>query len=207
MQTSLLTVLFAIVYLVSGTALSERREESMAMNLRAQASPETCGNIADLIPLFQMYDAAKTVHYYTAQDSQVTATIREGVYAFNGVAALVFPTAEDSTVPFFCLINGGAPTSYFFTTSSTERSTALAGGYSDCGSTGYIYPTQVCGSVPLYRAHFVAANTDFIYTTSVADRDNAVASQGFTDEGIAGYVFELASGMYSRPSHTLLYLR
>ncbi|KAJ7738971.1 hypothetical protein B0H16DRAFT_1569362 [Mycena metata] len=165
------------------------------MGLRAPASSETCGNNADLIPLFQMYDAGKTVHYYTADDSQVTATLKEGVYAFNGVAALVFPTAEVSTVPFYCLINGGAPTSYFFTTSTTERSNALAGGYSDCGITGYIYPTQVCGSVPLYRAHFVAANTDFLYTISAADRDNAVENQGFTDEGVAGYVLELASGI------------
>ncbi|KAJ7753235.1 hypothetical protein B0H16DRAFT_1544923 [Mycena metata] len=101
----------------------------------------------------------------------VTADIKKGVYVFNGVAALVFPTAEVST--------------HFFTTSQTERSDALtAGGYSDCGIMGYIYPTQVCGSVPLYRAHFIAVNTDYLYTISAADRDNAVENQGFTDEGV-----------------------
>ncbi|KAJ7738974.1 hypothetical protein B0H16DRAFT_1569382, partial [Mycena metata] len=135
------------------------------MGLRAQASSETCGNNADL-----------------------------SVYVFNGVAALVFPTAEVSTVPFYCLVYAGPATSFFFTTSETERSNALtAGGYSDCGITGYIYPTQVCGSVPLYRGHFITANTDYLYTTSAANRDNAVENQGFTDEGVAGYVLELDS--------------
>ncbi|KAF8194839.1 hypothetical protein K438DRAFT_1587903 [Mycena galopus ATCC 62051] len=86
-----------------------------------------------------MYHAAKTVHYYTTDDSWVTRTMQEGVYAFNGVAALLFPTAEVSTrFP-------STVTSYFFTASDTERFNALTtGGYSDCGITGYIYPTQVC---------------------------------------------------------------
>ncbi|KAJ6586537.1 hypothetical protein DFH09DRAFT_910690, partial [Mycena vulgaris] len=156
-------------------------------------SPETCGNIADLVPLFQMYNAAVTVHFYTAEDSKVTATIQEGTYAFNGVAAMIFPTLEPFTVPFFSLINART-TSFFYTTNATERSNALAAGYSDYATTGYIYPTQVCGSVPLYRAHFIGANTDYIYTTSVTERDNAIVNQRFVDEGIAGYVIELASG-------------
>ncbi|KAJ7037215.1 hypothetical protein C8F04DRAFT_1393752 [Mycena alexandri] len=192
MKAAVFSLLLAVVSLAEASPFSVL---SKAMSLRAPASSETCGNTADLVPLFQMYDTAKTVHYYTADDSQVTATLQEGVYAFTGVAALVFPTAELSTVPFFCLINAKA-TSYFFTTSETERSNALtAAGYSDCGITGYIYPTQVCGSVPLYRAHFIAANTDYLYTISAADRDNAIENQGFTDEGIAGYVIELASGI------------
>ncbi|KAJ7708416.1 hypothetical protein B0H16DRAFT_1632745, partial [Mycena metata] len=179
MKASALSLLLAVAALVEESPSSVL---SKAIDLRAQGSPETCGNNGDLVPLFQLYDAAKTVHYYTADDSQVTADIKKGVYVFNGVAALVFPTAEVSTVP------------YFFTTAQTERSDALtAGGYSDCGITGYIYPTQICGSVPLYRAHFIAANTDYLYTTSAADRDNAVENQGFTDEGVAGYVLELAS--------------
>ncbi|KAJ7913264.1 hypothetical protein B0H13DRAFT_2326529 [Mycena leptocephala] len=191
MKAAFFSLLLAVVSFVEGSPLSVL---SKGMSIRAQASSETCDNIADLVPLFQMYDTAKTIHYYTADDSQVTSTVRKG-YAFTGVAALIFPTAELSTVPFFCLVNERA-TSFFFTTSGTERSNALtAGGYSDCGITGYIYPTQVCGSVPLYRAHFVAANTDYIYTVSAADRDNAVENQGFVDEGIAGYVFELASGI------------
>jgi hypothetical protein len=44
----------------------------------------------------------------------------------------------------------------------------------------------------------MGANEDYIYTTSAMERDNAIASQGFVDEGIAGYVMELASGKLRR---------
>ncbi|KAJ6534373.1 hypothetical protein B0H19DRAFT_1324058 [Mycena capillaripes] len=164
----------------------------------SQPSPETCGNNADLVPLFQLYDTASTTHFYTTDDSRVTAAIHQAaVCPFNGVAALIFSTLETSMVPFLALINELA-TAFFLTTSATERSNALASGYSesDFPSPGYIYPTQVCGSVPLYRTHFVGAHgdADYLYTVSAADRDNAIVNQGFINEGIAGYVMELASG-------------
>ncbi|KAJ7269559.1 hypothetical protein C8J57DRAFT_1606947 [Mycena rebaudengoi] len=117
-------------------------------------------------------------------------------YDFLGVAALLFPTPEPSTVPLFCLLNT-VSTAFFYTTSETERDAArTTRGFSDFDTAGYIYPSQVCGSVPLYRLHFVAANSDYIYTTSTAERDDAVNNKGFTYEGIAGYVLTLESGVH-----------
>ncbi|KAJ7776253.1 hypothetical protein B0H16DRAFT_1003571 [Mycena metata] len=191
MRITLLSVLPAIVSLVQAAPHSR---PSTPVNPRAQATSETCGSITDLVPLFEIYAPANTVHFYTVDDSTITSAMQSDVYTFNGVAALIFPTTEPSTVPFFCLVNTGIST-FFYTTSATERSSALASGYSDDGIAGYVYPTQICGSVPLYRAHFIGANADYLYTTSAAERDNAVLNQGFVDEGIAGYVVELASGI------------
>ncbi|KAJ7084233.1 hypothetical protein C8R44DRAFT_862311 [Mycena epipterygia] len=182
MRAALLSLLPAIILLARAAPHSEE----------STASPETCGNNADLVPWFQMYSQSATSHIYTIVDSEVTSAMLQGVYAFNGVAAFIFPTLEPSTVPLFIFVNARA-TSWFWTISANESSNARANGYVEHGIAGYIYPTQVCGSVPLYRAHFIGANADYIYTTSVTERDNAIVGQGFVDEGIAGYVMEVAS--------------
>ena len=54
---------------------------------------------------------------------------------------------------------------------------------------GFIAPTAVCGAVPLYRLYKPEASNHF-YTTRAAERDNAVASLGYLDEGIVGYVWK-----------------
>ncbi|KAJ7269558.1 hypothetical protein C8J57DRAFT_1066577, partial [Mycena rebaudengoi] len=137
-----------------------------------------------------------TVHRYTIQNADVTNAIAISGYDFTGVAALIFPTAEPSTVPFFCLINR-VNTSFFYTTSQTERDAArTTRGFSDFDTAGYIYPSQVCGSVLLYPLHFVAANSDYIYTTSTVERDDAVNNKGVTYEGITGYILTLESGEF-----------
>ncbi|KAF8145558.1 hypothetical protein K438DRAFT_2028724 [Mycena galopus ATCC 62051] len=192
MRAALFSVLAAIISFVQAVP---NPEVSTVVNVRSQASPETCGNgnITDLVALYETYDAANTIHFYTIIDKNVTVALQEGQYAFNGVVGLIFSTLEPSTLPFLCLSNPQT-SSYFYTTSETERANALAAGYTDYTTMGYIYTIQVCGSVPLYRAHFIGANADYIYTTSIVERDNAIV-QGFVDEGIAGYVIEPASGM------------
>ncbi|KAF8179968.1 hypothetical protein K438DRAFT_1603197, partial [Mycena galopus ATCC 62051] len=51
----------------------------------------------------------------------------------------------------------------------------------------YIYPTEISGSVPFYRVSN-SANKDNVYTTSDPERLDFI-TEGFTDFGIAGYVF------------------
>ncbi|KAF7337161.1 hypothetical protein MVEN_02154100 [Mycena venus] len=134
-------------------------------------SQETCGNNADLVSLFEVHSPSITLHYYTISEANVTFYISPDVdsASFQGAAVLIFPFSETST--------------------------ALASGWESWTTTGYNYPSQICGSVPLYRLHFVAANTDYMYTTSTTVRDNAVTNQGFTYEGITGYVMQLLTGV------------
>jgi len=72
---------------------------------------------------------------------------------------------------------------HFYTQSPTCEGQTLE------GVMGYIATAAgVAGSVPLYRV-YRPASTDHFYTTSAAERDAAVASLGYLDEGVAGYVW------------------
>jgi hypothetical protein len=45
-----------------------------------------------------------------------------------------------------------------------------------------------CGAIALYRLYSEAAGNHF-YTISAPERDNAIATYGYRDEGIAGWVW------------------
>ena len=51
---------------------------------------------------------------------------------------------------------------------------------------GFIATRATCGAVPLYRLN---NGPNHFYTTSAAERDDAIASLGYVDEGVAGYVW------------------
>jgi hypothetical protein len=106
-------------------------------------------------------------------------------YILQGVAAYVFGTQEESTVPFYRL---STTSDNFYTISETERASALANGYvvPPNNPVTYIYPTQICGSIPFYRLYH-AAKTDNFYTTLESERLEFIAD-GYTDIEIAGYV-------------------
>ncbi len=53
---------------------------------------------------------------------------------------------------------------------------------------GFWSPTPLCGAVPLYRL-YSGASSDHFFTTSAPERDNAVATYGYRDEGVPGYVW------------------
>lgn len=51
-----------------------------------------------------------------------------------------------------------------------------------------MFPTQEPHTVPLYRL-YNGRVVDHFYTTNAAERDNARDRLGYTDEGVAGYVY------------------
>ncbi|KAJ7831189.1 hypothetical protein B0H14DRAFT_1184804 [Mycena olivaceomarginata] len=187
MKSFILTILTAFAVVAHGSVHLPRLEESPTLDHRAQSSTQTCGEVSELVPFFEVYSPSLTLHYYTTFDFNVTAYITGDTAMFLGVAALIFPFPDTSTVPFYTL-RSTTHSAYFFTANETERTQALANGYTNWNTAGYIYPEQICGSVPLYRLHLVATNSDYMYTTSTAERDDAIFNKGFTYEGIAGYV-------------------
>ena len=77
------------------------------------------------------------------------------------------------------------------TTSHAELEAAVYDdGFEYQGIIGYVYneaPSTCAGTVPFYRT-FNAQLTDHYYVTNATSAANA-AKNGYTDEGIAAYVF------------------
>jgi hypothetical protein len=149
-----------------------------------------CGNPADALPFYRTFVSRQVDHCYTTNLQIVNG--QSATYLLQGVAGLVFTSQEESTVPFYRLYN---PTIFdsFYTISATEKASALANGYiiNTSDPVTYIYPTQICGSVPFYRL-YNAAKTDNFYTVSESERLEFIATQGYTDVEIAGYILPLS---------------
>jgi hypothetical protein len=99
--------------------------------------------------------------------------------------------------PLFRLYNP-ATGDHFYTMSAAERNSATALGYHSEGTACSIYDGQAPGTVPLYRA-FRPGASDHFYTTSGAERNAAIATLGYQDEGITGYVFAAAGAAATVP--------
>ncbi|KAJ7911373.1 hypothetical protein B0H13DRAFT_2010049 [Mycena leptocephala] len=182
-------------YLLSAIFLSLVVGFTRARNIseRCQAeirSIQTCGGSTDALPFYRMFNPTTVDHVYTTDWVVVNADVP--TLNFQGVAALVFDTQEESTVPFYRLVNRATSVN-FYTISETERADALQNGYTAPPNNPitYIYPTQICGSAPFYRL-YQAVETDNFYTTSESERLKFIA-KGYTDIGIAGYVLPVTS--------------
>ncbi|KAJ6454336.1 hypothetical protein C8R45DRAFT_944597 [Mycena sanguinolenta] len=170
------TLLFVAVCLTSASNLG---------HTRMTRSAQTCGDPADALPMYRIYDASIPSRFYTFDVTTVSNSIKSA-YVLETVAAMVFSTQEEGTVPFYRLVDP-ALNIHFWTINTTEVTAAVQTGYTvNTVAQMYIYPTETCGSVPLYRVSG-SAGKDSVYTTSDTERLNFVA-QGFTDLGIAGYV-------------------
>ncbi|KAJ7758692.1 hypothetical protein B0H16DRAFT_1720782 [Mycena metata] len=153
-------------------------------------SAQTCGDPSDALPFYRSYRSSGVDHYYTTNVELVSASIASSSppYVLQEVAAFVFATQEEPTIPFYRLYKSSA-TDNLYTTNTTERDNAIAIGYVPVASDPftYIYPTQICGSVPFYRL-YNAAKIDNFYSTSESERLDFIANQGYEDVEIAGYV-------------------
>jgi hypothetical protein len=124
---------------------------------------------------------AGTGHLFTIDLAEATAWGLESAnffYLYVGAAADLRPFQR-------C----GKPNGNFFYSESNDCEMTGA----PLGTLGFIAPAPMegmnptCGAAPLYRIYNVANNWHF-YTTSLAERDAALAG-GWSDQGIAGYVW------------------
>ncbi|KAJ7835423.1 hypothetical protein B0H13DRAFT_1652641, partial [Mycena leptocephala] len=146
-----------------------------------------CGDPTNALSFYRVYNPTTVDHAYTTDVGVVNRSPANG-YSLQCVAALVFVTQEESTVPFYRLVSSAASDN-FYTISTMERDDALKNGYIVVANDAftYIYPTQVCGSVPFYRLYHETKKDNF-YTISESERADFIANQGYTDIEIAGYV-------------------
>ena len=85
----------------------------------------------------------------------------------------------------------GSGTDHFYTTNGPEMENAVSKlGYAYEGEPGYVFGSysSYTDTIPLYRMYSGSA-VDHFYTTSASERDNAVEHLGYSDEGIAAYVY------------------
>ncbi len=144
---------------------------------------------ATSVPLYQLYSQSSTDHFYTVSASQRDLAISYG-YLNQGIAAYVEPTQVAGTLPFWRFYSG-SQSDHFYTTSAAEYNYVVANGFTYETVEGYLYSGQVAGTVPLYRLSWWNSTTndlDHFYTTSDASR-NSVIAQGWTYDGVAGYVW------------------
>ncbi|KAJ7043766.1 hypothetical protein C8F04DRAFT_1229241 [Mycena alexandri] len=180
------------------TLVSALRGSKPASATQAQTrSAQTCGDPADAVPFYSLFNSATVDYYYTADAGLVdTVFPAPSGYALQGVAGLVFVTQEESTVPFYRLhqLLANSVNNNFFTTNTTERDLAIQQGFSltPTDPLTFIYPTEICGAVPFYRVFNPGAQANF-YTTSESRRLDFIANQGYEDLGIAGYILPLVA--------------
>ncbi|KAJ6576926.1 hypothetical protein DFH09DRAFT_1148793 [Mycena vulgaris] len=139
--------------------------------LNATRTTETCGDPTLAVPFYRAYNPTVANHAY---GMDLASMLKTNPWTYQALAAFVFATQEESTIPLHHMVN---PTTFdrIYTTNPTEP-------------LYYIYPTQICGSVPFYRLSKLALH-DHFFIASETERIEYIESQGYSDEGIAGYVF------------------
>ncbi|KAJ7468176.1 hypothetical protein FB451DRAFT_1258450 [Mycena latifolia] len=147
---------------------------------------ETCGDPTLAVPFYRTYNPSVAHHLYCMD---LATTLKTSGWVYQALAAFVFATQEESTIVLYHMVN---PTTFdrIYTTNTTEVNVLEKNGYGQAGGEPfyYIYSTQICGSVPFYRLSNSALR-DHFFTTLETERIEAIASQGYADQGIAGYVF------------------
>ncbi|EED80219.1 predicted protein [Postia placenta Mad-698-R] len=65
-------------------------------------------------------------------------------------------------------------------------------GYQSRGHVGGAFMIQVGATVPLYHLKYYSSATgnDNFYTTNATERDEFTTQKGYTDQGVAAYVYE-----------------
>lgn len=127
-------------------------------------------------------------HVYSTNSSEIDFLKR--FYGFSDertTTGYLFAEQQPGTLPLFRLYGIGL-TDHLYTTSLEERDHAVKRlGYTVVETVGYVYPSGGSGRVSLYRLHNMGMH-DHYYTTSTHQRDDA-ARNGWTDEGVACYIF------------------
>lgn len=117
-----------------------------------------------------------------------SATARKGSQPRISDQEVIYAcTAKQGKTPVYWLWHASY-TDHFLTTYASERNTAIGLGYANLG-TGFALPAPVrFGSTPLYRTFKDAPQIEHFYTASQSDLQ-FVTQNGYTDEGVLGYVF------------------
>jgi len=143
-------------------------------------------------PVYRIYSPVTTEHLYTADlnEYDTLATrgwTQEGV-AFDWYSGPITLDGVDAE-PMYRLYNA-ADQQHLWTSALNEYNTlkAVTGMWSAEGIVGYVFPTAVASSAPLYRLIYPFAADMHLWTTNLNEINTLISQDGWTEEGIAGYV-------------------
>jgi len=145
------------------------------------------------IPFYQLtFTAGRlTSHMFTSDQNEVEVLTTSNGFHLAGTTAWLLSSTNPpaGAVKLYRLYNSHLGT-HLYTASTQEVQSAEAQGYVEETSNADIYPASVAqpaGTVPLYRMYNLA-HPDYYYTID-PNEYNALASQGWRQEGVAGYVY------------------
>jgi len=145
----------------------------------AQGS-DTTGNGAK-VPLYRSSNSNGSLHLYTTNAGEQNSN---GFHA-EGNAGYILSSQTSGAVPLYRLSNASGDT--VLTLDPNEKTNMQAHGYSDGGIVGYVESSAVSGTQPLYR--MVNGNGSAHFFTTSASEHQQFLSQGWKDEGTAGYIW------------------
>ena len=130
-------------------------------------------------------------HFYTISTVERDEAVAHAGFTNERVECSVYAQPAPGTTPLYRLFSYGTG-DHFYTINERERDEYIAQhGYSLEGVECHVFAIQTfppSGRRPLYRL-FNPANGDHFYTIDAAERNTASAQYGYTDHGVACYVF------------------
>jgi hypothetical protein len=130
-------------------------------------------------------------HFYTTAANERDDAVNQDGYHVESIACYVLTNQAAGSAAFMRLFNASVD-DHFYTTSVDEANSAVAhAGYHMEGTACYILATQEANTAPLFRLFndHDPKHHDHFYTNSAQERDMAVANDGYSYEGIAGFVY------------------
>lgn len=127
--------------------------------------------------MYRLYNAGRHDHLYSHMSNEG----HQYGYKLEGIAFYLAPAPAAEHVALYRCYRPATLTHLLSTDAGCEGSTTE-------GPMGYIATTQLPGTVPLYRLFRSAYQANF-YTTNWPEADDAVRLYGFSQQGVAGYVY------------------
>jgi hypothetical protein len=142
------------------------------------------------VPMFELYSAASTDHFYTISTQDRDVAARYG-FTYLGTPFYVESAQAAGTSALRRFYKGPPQTDHFYTSDASEAQTVLGGGWASEGIEGYAYTTQAAGTTPLYRVskwNGATGDLDHRFTTNFA-LVQSLQSSGWTYDGRKGFVW------------------
>ncbi|MFT3769537.1 MAG: MopE-related protein [Minicystis sp.] len=145
---------------------------------------DNCDGVADnnagcRVGVHRSYNPSNGQHMYTTNGSEASCC---GYYVETANYYYLDTFQAPGTTPWYRCASG---IHHFY---ATDPNCELWGPGARLYSMGYIATSQLSGTTPLYRA-WSSSSGDHFYTTSYGEYLNAISANGFTGEGVPGYVW------------------